>query len=695
MFLKKITLVSIAIFFLHFSSFSQTEEENPDIINQTIERIAEQSDLELDYTELIENLRYYIEHPINLNKTNSDELKSLGLLNDIQITNLLNHIEKNGSLISMYELQSISAFDLKTIYIILPFVKIDVTDNKQRYTLKEIRKYGTSQLFVRYSQTLENQEGYRQASDSLLETSPNARYLGSPYKLYTRYRFQYYNQISVGATAEKDAGEEFFKGSQKRGFDFYSAHVFIKDISPFKTLAIGDYNLQFGQGLTLWSGLAFGKSGDGTFIKKSARGITPFTSVDENRFMRGLAVEKQIKDFRLFVFASKKKLDANTISAGDSLNGETSYITSLQESGLHNTTSTVEDKDAISETLLGGRVEYKRKKLGIGATTYFTRFSDSLQAGNSLYEYYRFSGIQNTIAGIDYSYLFKNYNFFGETSFNPWNGGWATLNGIMAVTDKNMSFSILHRYFAKDYHVVYASPLQEGSSVSNEHALLVGYEFRFATRWSLNGYIDLFRFPWLNYRVDRPSEGKEIIFQLNYRPNKRSLIYFRYRQENKNINSSETYFNIVVPTIKQSYRFNVTFPISTSFSFKSRAEYLTYNDGSDGSKSGFLLTQTLSYRKPKSPFSANFTFAVFDTDSYDERLYAFENDVLYAYSIPAYYYKGIRYIINLKYNIVRNLDLWVRYARTEYSNRNEIGSGLDLIEEKHKSEVKIQLRYKF
>ncbi|MEZ4759397.1 MAG: hypothetical protein R2810_06365 [Flavobacteriales bacterium] len=51
-------------------------------------------------------------------------------------------------------------------------------------------------------------------------------YLGPSYKLYTRYRFRYRQNISFGITAEKDEGEEFFTGAQPDGFDFYSAHLF-------------------------------------------------------------------------------------------------------------------------------------------------------------------------------------------------------------------------------------------------------------------------------------------------------------------------------------------------------------------------------------------------------------------------------------------------------------------------------------
>lgn len=85
---------------------------------------------------------------------------------------------------------------------------------------------------------------------------------------------------------------------------------------------------------------------------------------------------------------------------------------------------------------------------------------------------------------------------------------------------------------------------------------------------------------------------------------------------------------------------------------------------------------------------------MFKTDSYETRLYAYENNVLYASSFPAYYQKGWRGYINLRYKISRNLDLWGRYAGTWLGNEETIGSGLDLIEGNKKTEVTLQVRWR-
>ena len=53
--------------------------------------------------------------------------------------------------------------------------------------------------------------------------------------------------------------------------------------------------------------------------------------------------------------------------------------------------------------------------------------------------------------------------------------------------------------------------------------------------WRVDAYADVYKFPWLRYRVDAPTTGKEYMFQLTYQPNKIFSIYSRLRSESKPI----------------------------------------------------------------------------------------------------------------------------------------------------------------
>ena len=245
---NRLLFISFSIIFTFtFSSEKTIAQDTIDnSIQQKLEDLAESAQSEeADYTNLLEALNYYRQHPINLNSTNTIELSELGLLNALQIENMLAHIDKNGKLLSIYELQSINGFDIQTIEKIRPYIKVaDVTENIHM-SLKEIITHGSNEFILRGQQVLEQEKGFSPIDSTGISKNPNSRYIGSPQKIYTRYRFKYGNNISAGFTAEKDHGELFFqknnqfnypaydsllKGKQKDGFDFYSAHLFIKNL---------------------------------------------------------------------------------------------------------------------------------------------------------------------------------------------------------------------------------------------------------------------------------------------------------------------------------------------------------------------------------------------------------------------------------------------------------------------------------
>lgn len=660
-------------------------------MKKKLETIAENTEQEVDYIMLVDHLKRYLQQPLNLNTADYNELSELELLDDIQISNLLQHIARHGKLISIYELQSIDRFDLATIRQILPYVKVSGDIDNPKLGFREVFKYGKSDLFMRYQQVLEEQQGYA-PSDST--TNPNSRFAGSPMRLYLRYRFTYSNKISIGFTAEKDQGEEFFKGSQTRGFDFYSAHLFLRNFGKMKAFAIGDFQAQFGQGLTFWSGLAFGKTADGISIKRNAMGLRPYTAVDENLFLRGAATTWQFGKIQGTVFFSHKKIDGSV--SIDSTRDEIATITSFLTSGLHRTPSEIARRKTVSETIYGGNLSFISRRLRLGITGVHYVFGTNYQRTDKLYNMYEFSGKQNTNIGIDYNYVFRNFNFFGETALSA-NGSIASTNGVLLSVDPRLTFVAMYRYFPRNYQAVYANAISENTRIINERATYFGFRAQILKSWNLMGYIDIFKFPWLRYQVDAPSKGYEYLAQLTFMPSKNLEAYLRVRRQLKEINTNDE--ELAIDYLDEytitNYRFNITYRISPSFQFRNRVEHCVYERGNDGKEKGWLMYQDITYKALKSPVSLSFRYALFDTETYNARIYAYENDVLYAFSIPAYYYKGSRTYLTLRYNIVRGIDVWLRYAVTFYNNRNVISSGTSQINGSTRSELKAQVRFRF
>ncbi len=664
-----------------------------DEFHQRIESLLEEADEELDYSELIEELQWLAQNPINLNNARADDLRRLFFLNDIQINNLLVHISKFGNLISIYELQAIDGFDLETIEAMLPFVYVSEDLRKRHFSFDDMLREGNSQYFLRYQRLFEEQRGFSPIDPLELEANPNARYLGSPFRLYTRYRFTYYNNVSLGFTAEKDPGEEFFRGSQPHGFDFYSAHLLLRDFGRIRAVAVGDYQVQFGQGLTLWSGLAFGKSSDAVNVKKNGLGLRQYTSVDENNFMRGGGATIGFGSFELTAFFSSKGRDATVLEI-DTLTQETLAITSLQQTGMHRTPRELEGKNAVNETIFGGNLAYRKRNFSLGLTAYHVELGAEFRRNLSFYNQFDLSSNTNSNIGLDYNYIFRNFNVFGEFAVSE-NGGYAIINGLMMGLDPRLSLAIVHRRFSRDYQSLFSVAFSENTRVVNEEGLYLGLNARLTTRVSLSAYADHFSFPWMKFRTYMPSRGYDYLLQVNYRPSRRAEMYARYRIKNKPLNTREDVMIRYLDDVKrQNYRFHFSYEISPSFSLRNRVELVDFLFGYRKEK-GFMIYQDIRYRNFRSPWALTFRYALFDTDGFDSRIYAYENDVLYAFSFPFYSDKGSRIYLLARYRMSRRIDLYARLAQTYYTNRYQIGSGLDTIEGNTRTEIKAQLRLRF
>ena len=660
-------------------------------LENRIETITEQSEEESDYTELIEDFLYLQEHKMNLNNPDYQQLMDVFGFTDYQIFHLQRYLRLYGQMYSIYELAVIEGMDKQTIEKLLNYVKIVPIEQRQKLRLKEAFKYGKHRILMRYAQVLEEQQGYSEASEDVLEKNPNARYLGSPQNYLLKYNFNYRNRLRFGFTAEKDAGEEFFKGNNKYGFDFYSFHLFVRDVSIFKSIAVGDYQLSFGQGLAMNMGFSMSKPDNSVGIYRSSFGLKPYTSANEYNYLRGVAAKIDCKILDLTLFYSYKKLDA---SMSDTSSAEELFIETLQNTGYHRTVSEMEKKNAIGQHLAGLHLDYSMRIAKIGATVFYTHFDAPLNRNLSFYNAYAFNKQNNLNASIDYRVLVKKTSFFGEIAMSK-NLGFATINGMTFHIDPRFSLSILHRYYDKNYQTLHGGAFGESSSNANEQGFFIGYQLILSKHFTWNTHVDYFRFDWLQYRVDAPSQGYEVQTKLNFQLNRRFSAYFRVKYKNKALNYATEHYNERTHYHRQSYRLHFVYNPLSNITLKSRIEILNYKPSQQGDfHQGYIIYQDIKWSLQKIPLNLSARFALFDAYSYDERIYTYEDDILYAFSVPGFYGKGTRVYLLGKVSISSHVDFWVKIAQTFYRNRDSIGSGLTLIDGNTRTDIKAQLMIK-
>ncbi|MCB0791741.1 MAG: hypothetical protein H6595_08815 [Flavobacteriales bacterium] len=723
--MKRGLLAGCALFAAFHVSAQEDDRGVPrDLIEQRIEAAAENlgDDSDVDLTTLFDVLTDRYTDPIDLNHTSAEELNTLGLLTDVQIGALFDHIHRDGPLLSIYELQTINAWDARTIELVRPFVTVREREQGARAGFKEILRNLTQEVTIRSQVNVEERRGFQDrtnlfgreyadpdgdpladAGDPAVRDSLRANnkvYLGSPYKLYLRYRARYRNNLSFGFTAEKDEGEEFFRGSQPNGFDFYSAHLFIRDLGRVKAIALGDYQAQFGLGLTYWSGLAFSsKSSYSLNIKRNASGLLPYTSVNENLFNRGAGITVEpVRHVEVTAFWSRNTLDANSVAVSDTAGAETPEITfsSFQEDGFHRTNNELAKKDALVAQTFGGHIAYRRTHFQIGVTGAHVGFDATLNKDVKPYNQFEFQGDGNTTLGADFTYLYRNASFFGEVARSD-NGGIGLNVGTLIALDRRVSLALLYRDYQRDFHGLYSVGFAEGSNPWNERGLYTGLEIRASRAWVFNCYFDQFTFPWLRYQVDAPTSGYEALGQLNWSPSKKVSLYVRMRHEDKGYNTElpEQGIDAIVRRVQNNYRFNASYKVSDAIGLRTRVEVVDFKRGDAPLDHGFLIYQDLVHRPLHSIWEITLRAALFNTTSYDARVYAYENDLIGVFSIPPYYGRGMRWYAMLRLTPLRRVDLWLRYGAWIYNGQDRISSGLQEISGPMKSDVKVQVRVRF
>lgn len=108
---------------------------------------------------------------------------------------------------------------------------------------------------------------------------------------------------------------------------------------------------------------------------------------------------------------------------------------------------------------------------------------------------------------------------------------------------------------------------------------------------------------------------------------------------------------------------------------------------------GLMILQDVQYGQNKWRLTGR--IALFDAETFDNRLFAFENNVLWTFSIPSFSGQGMRYYVLGQYQFTSKLTAYFRFSRTSYTDREVISSGLQTIEGPNQTDTALMIRYFF
>lgn len=665
--------------------YPQDELEKFDL-EDFVQTLFAGQDEDMNYEEIYEAFLQNYLNPVDLNTASRQDLRSLMILSELQISNILQYIEAYGPLYSTNELIAIPELNYEVVQKIIPFIKVNHVNPERKYNRTD------NTLLVRYASILEEKKGYKKNNADSIKAS---HYQGDNAKIFLRFRSYQKGKFSFGVTTEKDPGETININAKKDmyGMDFNSYHLMLENIGNVKQIIVGDYRLESGEHLVFGSGFMMGKGAETiNTIKKNHAGLRPYRSATEYGFFRGAALKYQFNRFSATPFLSIKQRDAQITSMPDPANANNYYCSSIKTTGLHRTDNEFATRNQLKESTYGVNVNYNSEdhRLQYGFNYAYTQFEYPLLSSEVPYKLHSFSGKENQVGSSYANYLYKNIYLFTEIGLSQ-SLGKAYVGGMILSLSDRFHTSLLLRMYDKNFHSFYGSSFSE-NQMSNENGTYWGIKWHVLPGIQLSSYLDLYKFPWLKYQTDAPSSGFETLSRLSFDYDEHFKAYFQYRLKSKYKNFNDS-LNIseLLPYTKANYQFKFDLTPLDFLQLKTFISWSTYYDIQKSS--GFAVAQDLKFIL--GPVNLYYRMAIFDTEDYNNRQYIYENDLLYAFSIPALHGSGIRTYLLSRWKINDRASCWMKFSRTHYHDREQIGSGWELINDDKKSELKLQLQYKF
>lgn len=638
--------------------------------DEFIEKYAdEEQDDNADWEDMYELLTDIHEHPMNINTATRDELGRLPFLNAEQIEEIQAYVYDYGSMKSLNELLMIESLDYETRCRLMHFVYAGELPSKGFPDAKTIRKYGKNELFLSASIPFYDHRGDENG------------YLGYKYKHSLRYDFSYGDDIRFGITAKQDAGEPFFSNKNGLGYDHYSYYFVLRRLGMLKTLAVGDYRASFGLGLVVNSGFSMGKMMSLSSLGRPNRGFTANSSTSEGNYFQGVAATVQMTEgLNVSGFVSYRKIDAT-------LNPDSTAATIIT-TGYHRTESELDKKHNTSMANAGINVAYQYKDMHVGLTAVYTHLDRQLVPDDVLYKWYYPRGREFVNASTDYGCVNRYFTFNGETAIND-SLHIASLNCLNLHVTSNFDIMSIYRFYSYRYSSLLARSFSEAGRVQNESGLYLGFNWKPKWEWTVMAYTDWFRFAWPRYMVSKPSDGCDNYLSVSYNGKRHSFdIRYRLRSKQKDNEDKTGLTRTIQQKAKLRYALNAN----------RHVELMTQLDltdmKTDRHEYGYMLSENISYHTSKT-VSADLMMGYFRTDSYASGVTAYERGLLYSFSFPTFSGKGLRGMLATRVTLSDHIMLIAKAGCTHYMDRNEMGSGLQLIKGNTKTDMDMQLRIRF
>ncbi len=662
--MKWIKLCILIFPFICLTLKAQTPDEK---IRLLLENLVEETEGELDYSDIVDTYNHLAEKKININSDDLSILVEFHFLDPFQLEKIKEYRYKYGDITIMEELSMIDELTEDDISILMAIIKFsDEEKSLKTMSPKNMVHFGKHKIIA--------QTG-TQLAPSLAEAYPD--YIGSSPSMLLRYEFTFSNKIEAGFVVENDLGEPFFQ----KGYapvDYYGFYAALNEYKWFETIVLGNYSLAFGQGLTLGSGLNFNDIGSS--LMRRNKKVRPCRTANEGGALNGIASTLNLGNFDVTVFYSLRNRDAS-ISIEDTVSGEVLEVLSLQTTGSHRTATEQSHRHVVKTQLVGANLSFNYKRFHLGYTIHHSKVNAKINPKDYIYNKYKFRGKELLVQGLDFHLVLNKISFYGEGSMSE--GG--RMAGIVGLTFKPngiVSFTASYRDYAKDYKNLYGNAY--GSS-ADERGCYFGATLNTGKGWSFGANIDRAKHLFLKSTALAPSQTDKMEAKISKNINNKLTLSLQYKYNDKTKNSSATaYQKSLVHHYTRSVAMNVGYMLSSTVDLKNKI-YVSEVSGEEvAAGRNWLFAQDVHYKNAKSTVELYARYALFDAPF--GSVYAYENDVLYAFGVSSMTHTGMRCCVLMKLTFFKRLNVSAKCGATVYKEPQTIGKSVSKI----KSDAKVQ-----
>ena len=678
-------LISVILLFRSLPSAGQDKgwQEYYDVLIEELDDEGENAEL------IFEQLTEIAAHPLNLNAITREELESMFFFSDTQTDAILEYIDHYGPVRSKGEIAMIPFLDnirgglLSSLTYLgdMPERQMNMIDSlKFRLGAEEYKRYVDNSRSKGELSAYGKIPFYDRKGDI-------KGYTGYKYKHWLRLNYSINRHLKIGAVASQDAGEPFFYGKNKWGYDYYAAYLQLQRIGFLKKLVVGNYRMRTGLGLILNTNFNFGKTFGIASLHSPASAIMPHSSRSSANFLQGAAATFSVtKQLETTIFGSYRLIDAT-------LDAEGTSIKTIVKTGYHRTESELGRKNNASQTSLGTNINYRFGLFNVGATALWNHYNIPMKPykkGSSLSQMYKMfypKGSDFFNVSINYGYKYgKRVSIEGETAADN-NGYVATINTIKWQLNRRLAFVGIQRYYPHKFCATMGRSFSEGGRNQDENGVYLGATWEVNARLSLFAYTDAAYFLWPKYQSTGSSHSFDNLLQANYKISPISSLLLRYR-----IKAREKDDNIKkVLRYKNEQRARLAYTLSNRMlSWKSQIDF-AYCKFTEQSVGG-MLSETLTM--PMKPWKIALGASYFHTKDYNSRVYAYERSTPYNLSFPSFFGHGCRFYALAEAHLLKNFTAMTKFGFTHYFDRNVIGTGLQAISASSQTDLELMIRWK-